>query len=200
MTKTEISPGLHFFGNLVEFDCHIHDLKAVLKKTEEIEFPEHNGVNDEEVLINDIFPDIFRMSFIVTLLIALDDQFKTFCEILKNATKQKLKWNSLKGSTLERFITYSEKVCGLPPVCTNSSKQILEGLIEVRNCIVHNNSAIEGFSKAKTIEHFVKQMEGISLENGYISVDVQACNRFADLVLEFMGYAYHSALSVFQNN
>jgi hypothetical protein len=113
MTGTEISPGLDFFGNLVDFDCHIQDLKLVLKKTEEIEFPEHEGAEDDETLISDIFPDITRKSFVVTLLIVLDDQFKTYCEILRGATGQQLKWNDLRGSALERFIAYSEKVCGL---------------------------------------------------------------------------------------
>lgn len=197
MTRTEISTGLDFFGNLVDFDCHIRDLKLVLQRTEEIEFPEHNGVNEDEVLISNIFPDIIRKSFIVTLLIALDDQFKTFCEILRKATGQKLKWNNLKGSTMERFITYSEKVCGLPPVCVDSTRQLLEGLIEVRNCIVHNNSGLEGFSKAKDIERFAKQMKGVNLDEGYVSIELITCNTCAEIVFEFMEYAYHSALSVF---
>ena len=90
----------------------------------------------------------------MTLLIALDDQFKIFCDILRDANGHKLKWNDLKGSALERFIVYSEKVCGLKSVCDNSTRQLLEGLIEVRNCIVHNNSSIGGFSKTKVIERF----------------------------------------------
>ena len=73
MDKTRISPGLHFFGNLVDLDCHMQDLKLVLRKTEEIEFPEHGEAIEGETLISDIFPDIPRKSFIVTLLIALDD-------------------------------------------------------------------------------------------------------------------------------
>jgi hypothetical protein len=198
MNKAKISPGLHLFGDLVDFDCHIQDLKLVLRKTEEIEFPEHKGAdNDGETLISDIFPDITRKSFIVTLLIALDGQFKTYCDILRNATGQKFKWNDLKGSALERFITYSEKVCGLPAVSTDSTRHLLEGLIEVRNCIVHNNSGIEGFSKAKVIDRFVKQMEGVNIMEGYISFDLEACNECADIVFGFMEHAYRSALKTF---
>ena len=198
MIKTEIDPGLHFFGNLVDFDCHIQDLKLVLRKTEEIEFPEHEGADDEgETLISEIFPDITRKSFIVTLLIALDDQFKTYCEILRDVTGQKLKWNDLKGSALERFITYSEKVCGLQAVCTEPARQLLEGLIEVRNCIVHSNSGVEGFSKARVIERFAKQVKGVDIVDGYISLDLAACNVCADIVFGFMEHAYRSSLKVF---
>jgi ATP phosphoribosyltransferase len=197
MSRTEISPGLHFFGNLVDLDCHMQDLKLVLRKTEEIEFPEHEESNEGESLIADIFPDITRKSFIVTLLIALDDQFKTYCEILRAATGQKLKWNDLKGSALERFITYSEKVCGLRPVCDESTRLLLEGLIEVRNCIVHNNSSVEGFNKTKAIQRFARQMKGVDIEEGYISIDFAACNTCADIVLRFMEHAYRSALKAF---
>jgi len=197
MTKTEIDPGLNFFGHLVDFDCHIQDLKLVLKKTEEIEFPEHEGVDDDETLISDIFPDITRKSFVVMLLIALDDQFKVFCEILRGATGQKLKWNELRGSSLERFVTYGEKVCGLPSVCDDSTRQLVEGLIEVRNCIVHNNSALEGFNKAKVIERFAKAMKGVAIQEGYVSLDLAACNKCADIVLGFMEHGYRAALKVF---
>ena len=98
MSRTELSPGLQLFGSLVDLDCHIQDLKLVLQKTEEIDFPDHEEVQEGESLIADIFPDITRKSFIVTLLIALDDQFRIYCEILKEATGQNLKWNDLKGS------------------------------------------------------------------------------------------------------
>jgi len=197
MNRTDLSPGLRFFGNLVDLDCHMQDLKLVLRKTEEIEFPEHEDANEGDSLIFDIFPDITRKSFIVTLLIALDDQFKIYCEILRTASEQQLKWNDLKGSALERFITYSEKVCGIQKLCDESTRQLLEGIIEVRNCIVHNNSSIEGFSKAKVIQHFAKQMNGVDIVEGNISVDLAACINCADVVLKFMEHAYRSALKKF---
>ncbi len=197
MSGTELSPGLQLFGSLVDLDCHIQDLKLVLQKTEEIDFPDHEEVQEGESLIADIFPDITRKSFIVTLLIALDDQFRIYCEILKEATGQNLKWNDLKGSPLERFIKYSEKVCGIKSVCDSSSRQLLAGLIEVRNCIVHNNSSIDGFSKPKVIESFSEKMEGIDVVESYISINLAACINCADIVLAFMERAYRAALEVF---
>lgn len=175
----------------------MQDLKLVLKKTEEIEFPDHEDSVEGDSLIADIFPDITRKSFIVTLLIALDDQFKVFCEILKGATGQELKWNDLKGSALERFITYSEKVCGLKSVCDDLSRQKVAAIIEIRNCIVHNNSSIEGFNKKQVIESYSKKMEGIDIQNGYIALELVACNNCADIIFEFMEKAYRSALEVY---
>jgi hypothetical protein len=197
MMRNPLSPGLRFFGNLVDLDCHVQDLKLVLKKTDEIEFPEHEVAPESESLITGIFPDITRKTFVVALLIALDNQFKTYCEILREATGQRLKWSDLKGSPLERFITYSEKVCGLKSVCDDSTRQKLVGLIEVRNCIVHNNSSIDGFSKRKIIENFSNQVEGVTIQDDIISLDLVACNNCADIVFEFMERAYASALEVF---
>jgi len=196
MAKNKIYPGLQFFGEMVGFDCLIKDLQLVLQKTEKIEFPEYHE-NENEVLILNIFPDIARKSFIVTLLIALDTQMKSYCELLRNATGQKLKWNDLRGSSLERFLIYSEKVCGLQNVYTEPKRQFLEGLIEVRNCIVHNDSGLEGFSKSKVVERFVKQMDGVIISDGYLSFEREACNACADIVWQFMETAYNSALKVY---
>ncbi len=197
MNKPELSHYAKFFGNLVELDCHFEDLRTVLKKTEEIEFSEHDEFIEGESLISDIFPDITRKSFIVTLLIALDDQFKIYCDILSNATDQKLKWNNLKGSALERFILYSEKVCGVPNLYEVDSRKKLAALIEVRNCIVHNNSNTIGFSKAKVIEEFSRKLDGLNIEDGYIFLNLAACYECADIVLKFMERAYRAGLEAF---
>ena len=199
MEKIDHPPGLHFFGNLVDLDCHLQDLKLLLRKTEEIEFPYHEGTDGDDILITVDFPDITRKSFIVTLLIALDDQFRTYCDLLKTATGQKLKWGDLKGSPLDRFVAYSEKVCGLGPVCDEPTRQLLQGLIEVRNCIVHNNSCLEGFSKPETLESFAKKVEGVEIEDGRISLDLDGCHRCTEIVSKFMEQAYYSALERFPN-
>ena len=197
MDKPVLSNYTQFFGNLVDLQCHFDDLKTVLKKTEEIEFPEHEEFVEGESLISDIFPDITRKSFIVTLLIALDTQFKTYCDILSNATDQKLKWNNLKGSALERFILYSEKVCGVANVYESNSRKQLAALIEVRNCIVHNNSNIQGFSKAKVIEELASKLDGLTIEDGYISLELSACYECADIVFNFIERAYRAGLDAF---
>jgi hypothetical protein len=195
--KKPLSPGVQFFGNLVDLDCHLQDLQLVLKRTEEIEFPEHEVDPESEFLITDIFPDITRKSFVVSLLIALEGQFKAYCETLRVATGQQLKWADLKGSSLERFITYSEKVCGLESVCDDTIREQLVGLIEVRNCIVHNNSSVDGFSKRKVIEDLSARVEGVSIKDNLIAIELSACSTFAEIILEFMKQASRSAIKVF---
>jgi hypothetical protein len=185
------SLGLQFFGSLVDLDCHIQDLKLVLTKTEEITFAEHG---EDDILIADIHPDITRKSFIVSLLISLDSQMTNYCQHLQKCEQQKIKWNELKGSALERFIKYSEKLCSLNPIASDDVKQKIRSLIELRNCIVHNDSCLDGFSKAAAIESFARQIEGITLENGRINLSVSVCIECADLIQEFMSSAYKSAL------
>jgi len=55
-------PHLFFFGNSVDLDCHIQDLKLVLKKTEEINFEDHPGKSEYEGLISDIFRDCSKIT------------------------------------------------------------------------------------------------------------------------------------------
>ena len=49
--NSQSPPGLQFFGNAVELDCHVQDLELLLKKTEKIEFPDHVEVLEGESLI-----------------------------------------------------------------------------------------------------------------------------------------------------
>lgn len=197
MSRGTPSTGLQLFGNAFDLDCHVSDLLLVLRKTEDIDFPKDKSLPDEQVLLADIHPDLTRKAFIVSLLIALDDQFKVFCQILKNGTDQKLKWNDLKGTALDRFICYSEKVCGLTLPPDEFDRQQLRGLIEVRNCIVHNNSNLDGFGKAKVIESFASRINGLSIEDGYITFALEACEECANLVHKFMDSSYQSAMKKF---
>ncbi|MDJ0708914.1 MAG: hypothetical protein QNJ14_00920 [Woeseiaceae bacterium] len=190
-------PGLQFFGNAVELDCHVQDLKLLLKKTEEIEFPDHTEVPEGESLIGDIHPDLTRKSFIVLLMIALDEHMKTFCEILKDATGNKLGWNSLKGSSIERFLAYAEKVCGLNLQIDETMRQSVRGLIEVRNCIVHNDSSLDGFGKPKVVESFAEAVPGMSIERSYLVLEKDACIRCANIMHSFMDKAYRAAFEAY---
>lgn len=193
----ELSPHTQFFGSLVDLDCHIQDLKLILKKTEEIEFSEHD---EEDTLIADIHPDITRKSFIVTLLISLDSQLAGFCNLLLKYSDEPLKWNDLKGTALDRFIKYTEKVCGLDSVCDEATKQKVKGLIEVRNCIVHNDSCLENYGKATLIRVFSSQIPGMDLDDDYIELSYQACLECADIISTFMEQAYNSALEKFPSS
>lgn len=62
---------------------------------------------------------------------------------------------------------------------------------------MHNNSTLDGFSKAKAVERFAKAMKGVTLQEGYVSLDLEACNKCADIVFYFMQHAYWAALKVF---
>jgi len=80
------NPYLFFFGSMVDLDCHLQDIKLVLQRTEEIDFEKHPEASpdlQEEGLISDIFPGIARKSFIVTLVIILENEFREFCELLR---------------------------------------------------------------------------------------------------------------------
>ena len=184
-------PNLFFFGHSCDLVCHIQDLKLVLKTTEKMEFEEHS---EYEGLISDIFPDITRKSFIISLLITLENEFKAFCGLLKEIEGHSLKWNELRGSALDRFICYCEKLSNLNVVKDDAKRQLIAGLIETRNCIVHNNSSIEFFGKAGEVVQFANSVTGISIENSYLTFSYEACLTCADIMLSFMQDAYDVAI------
>lgn len=188
-------PHLFFLMGLVDLDCNIQDLKLLLKKTEEIKFKGH-----PDELINDIFPDITRNSFIVSLIIALEAEFKIFCSWLKEIENISLKWNELRGSSLNRFICYCEKLSNLKVCNDNTSRQLIKGLIEARNCIIHNDSHIEFFGKAKEVIQFAESVPGISIEDGHLTFSYEACLKCADIMHDFMLGAYHVALEKYPEN
>ncbi|WP_278183513.1 hypothetical protein [Vibrio misgurnus] len=184
-----ISHETQFFGNLVDLDCYVQDLLLILEKTEHIEL-------DSSFcgLVHDCFPDVTRKSHIVTVLIVLEREFSTFCDQLKLATGQLLKWNDLKGSAIERFIKYCSIVCGISSPANSINIQDIKGLIELRNCIVHNDSCIEGFSKATVIKQLTSRYDGIGIENGYITLSHDACVKLTVVAFDFLESWYQSVL------
>lgn len=179
-----------FFGDLVSLDCYVQDLLLILEKTESIELG-----RSSDRLVFDCFPDVTRKSHIVTVLIVLEREFSTLCNRLKLATDQPLKWNDLKGSAIERFSKYCSTVCGIPEPENLSNFQDVKGLIELRNCIVHNDSCIEGFPKATVIKQLASRYDGIDIDNGYITLSHDACIGLTVVAFNFLESWYQSALN-----
>ncbi|HHG3069495.1 TPA: hypothetical protein ACPVW7_004637 [Vibrio parahaemolyticus] len=185
-----ISHETMFFGNLVSLNCYVKDLLLILDKTENIEL---SGTSDD--FIFDSFPDVTRKSHIVTVMMVLEREFATFCTQLKLATDQQLKWNDLKGSALERFTKYCSIVCGIESPENSEQLQDIKGLIELRNCIVHNDSCIDGFSKQATIKQLASRYDGITIEGSYVSLDYDACIKLTEVAFEFLESWYQKALN-----
>lgn len=178
-----------FFGNLVDLDCYIQDLLLILEKTENIALG-----SSSDGLGSDCFPDVTRKSHIVTVLIVLEREFSKFCTQLKSATGQALKWNDLKGSAIEKFIKYCTVVCGMELPDNSALLQDVKGLIELRNCIVHNDSCIEGFSKSTTIKQLASRYGGINIEGNYIYLSHEVCVSLTVVAFEFLESWYQRAL------
>lgn len=193
MKSSQPDPSLNFFGHLVDFCAYIQDLILILKRTEETDFPDDSD-DTEEGLTHYIFPDIMRLSFVVTLLITLEDQFRIFCTILRDANGHVLKWTDLKGSALDRFIAYCEKVCNMPEVTDPTKMRNIRCLTYVRNCIVHSNSCVRDFPNEKEIRRFSTSVQGLNVEEDYIILTHEGCINCADIVKGFMEDAYNTAL------
>ena len=192
------NPNLFFFGSMVDLDCNLQDIKLVLRKTEEIEFEDHPEASEElkeEGLIMDIFPSIARESFIVTLIIILESEFRKFCKLLREIEDISLKWTELRGSALDRFKIYCEKLSGLIVPNAHQNLCLVRGLIETRNCIIHSNASIENFGKANAVKEFANSIEGINIvRDQYLEFTYDACIQCSDIIMNFMQQWYDAAL------
>ncbi len=197
MIEPKTDPNLFFFGNMIDLDCLLQDLRLVLKKTEEIDFDsrsESDNPLDDSGLILDIFPNIVRESYIVSLLIIFENELRGFCELLRVIEDIPIKWNQLRGSALERFLIYVESLSGLPLNADDEMKNKITGLIEARNCIVHANSRLENFGNRKAVEGFMRVVDGVKIDEGLLRFSYDACIECANIVSLFMEKAYNAAL------
>ncbi|MDN3699604.1 hypothetical protein QWY97_20050 [Vibrio cortegadensis] len=180
-----------FKGSLNLLDIYTQDLNRVLDKISTVEFS-----RSEKPVIN-CFPDVTYKSHVLSVVIILEQQFSYFCTSLQNYTSQKLKWNDLKGSALERFIKYNHDVCGLDKPSCNELLQDLKGVIELRNCVIHNNSFLNGFSKSRVVEQLTKRVDGLEIKNNFIRLNQDACKKITSIIFNFLRAWYQSAINKF---
>ncbi|EIQ1514433.1 hypothetical protein HYO42_22535 [Vibrio parahaemolyticus] len=162
-------------------EAYFRDLKLVLSNIDSMELS-----SGEENLTFASFPDVIRKGHIVTLLIVLEDQFSSLCKLQREIYDHKLKWSDFRGSALERFMIYCESVCGIKRPVTSAELDDIKCLIELRNCIVHNSSDLDGFNKANQIFALSKRQSGLDVTCGFIELSHEACLDLTDIAFEFI--------------
>lgn len=54
--------------------------------------------------------------------------------------------------------------------------------------------------KKQVVENLANGVDGLSIEDGYIVLELVACTSFVDIVFEYMQAAYNSALLKYPND
>lgn len=197
--RAKDNPNLFLSCSSCDFGMLIDDWKIILKKVdsvdlEQIELDEklHNKGYDDYVEID--FHQINRKGYLVTLMILFEDEIKRICDLLYEIESLKIKQSELKGNNLERFKIYITRIANLNTGINEDEFETIHAITEVRNCIVHSNSLLQQFKGANSIIKLAKTLDGISLNNDLVEINLEFCLKCADIIAGFVDNVYDTAL------
>lgn len=209
MTNSEHA-NLMFFGNFVDADVNLEDLKDFLIDVSKFIDETKNRLSSKEfpsVPLHEVetlkdhyeytFGEILRKSFIVTLCIFLEQELGTYCKEFKKQLKLDISWKDFKGAALERFKLYINKLLKLKLNLSNTMWQDLQGIISLRNCLVHSNGNLENFSDAERIRAFSKRHNSLVIDEDGVEISVKICQECLGIIKDFIKTIYDYALSYF---
>ncbi len=201
---------LMFYGNFVDADIKLEDLGdflveviAFIENTKNRlpseRFPnmplhEFESLKDHYVYT---FGEILRKSFILTLCIFLEKELGVYCKELQRQLKLDISWKDFKGSVLERFKLYANKLLKLKLSISDTMWQNLQGIISIRNCFVHADGYLENFSDKKRIQAFLKRHNSIMITDDKLEITDNGCYECLRIIKDFIKIIYDYALIYF---
>lgn len=144
--------------------------------------------NRSELYLEHYVPRLYE-GFIITFIQYLESQFKTVAKVLKELFDLKLTLNDFSGSMLERFKKYSCDYCPLASELTERDWNDVKGIIEIRNCLIHNGTDLEEYNKSKIIFDFKKRNAVPKIEDNRLKLSnelVMICLEIIDGFIERM--------------
>jgi len=167
-----LDPHTYFGGNLTDASIELEFLHELASSLDSLlteaaarppaELPPLSDsvavvAGDRGCLYSELFPPLVHEAFLISSIIFLERQFRTYVAGLRQALSTPLSFNDLSGSVLERFRTFCQKVCLLDLGLSPEQWQDLAGLIALRNCLIHSGGVLEGSRDRASAESFVRR-------------------------------------------
>lgn len=213
---TQLDNHTRFFGNLCNADDKIEEIEYFHSELEvliEQEKSKLEGVqvdfDNNPVQYNKKFhfeytlEQSLRTAVIIKLVTFLEVELQNYCCDLQTALNLQVKYNDFKGTVLEQFKTYANKIALLTIDFSSSKYEKVKQLIELRNCIVHYEGQIENFygrkfNRSETLHTLARQMPSIKIkDNDFVFLEKDACRNCLSIIKEFVDMIYNSALDKF---
>ncbi len=215
---TQLDNHTRFFGNFCNAEDKIEEIEYFHSELEslisnekiklesiDVEYNTNPSLYKRKFHFGNTLAKNLRASVVVSLATFLEVELQNYCCDLQTALSLQVNYNDFKGTILEQFRTYTNKIAFLSIDFSSSKYQKVKNLIELRNCIVHYEGQIENwygrrFNRLESIQNLAKAIPSISIEETeFISINADACRDFISIIKEFIDMIYESALEKFSN-
>ena len=189
------------FGHYVSGGMARDDLVRFLRELDE-HLGEHaaliwgySGEEDEDVyLYREAFPEILRKSFIVMLVVHVEQEMKELAAAIKKAFETRLALGDLGGSVAERFLRFVSKVAGIDVELTSGEREDFLAVFEMRNCLVHANGRLASFGKRGSVEAFCGRHGSPEISDGMLVINREDCLLCFDSLSRPLDKIYSAAI------
>jgi hypothetical protein len=142
-----------------------------------------------------LFARSLRYSYIVLLLMILENQLDLLCDYLRESHDLPIRVSKLRGDLIERYKTYF-KVARLPEANINWAQ--VEELHIVRNCLVHTLGHLELSQDEARLRGIIARDQGILVDNpdsddAALMLQSEYCTQGVDHVDRFLTSLYDAA-------
>jgi hypothetical protein len=211
----ELPPHAQFFGSLVSVSVELDVLREyILHMDQSIEEAEaacqtsvqavppslQSIAEDKSDLLAEPFPRLLHTGVIISTVILLEQELTFFARFLQKVEGLGLSLGDLRGSLVERFKKYCLHVARLPFPVSERNWQDLRGVIEIRNCLVHNEGFLDGFNKACAVRAFMDDHGTPLVEDGRLCVGADTSLKVLDVVKLFIESIHNEALQKYPDD
>lgn len=185
---------------LKEINKFIEETHKRLESLNKSYIKEHYEFDEWQVIsfgYEEIFGDILRKSFIVTLVILLELLIATYCDEFKRQLHLKIGWKDFRGASLDRFKLFINKLVGIKLSISNNTWRDLHSILALRNCLVHADGCLKNFAEANKIIDFSKRYSSLKIESNYLFISLRTCEDCLAVVRDFIAAIYGDALLFF---
>jgi hypothetical protein len=208
----KLDPHTLFFGNYVDSDTEFDILEEYLneinvflrnppkvKRNESLKDSIKCFVDQHAELYEEIFPNIIFQSYIISIVMLLEQIMKSYCSCLQESLNIKLSLRDLSGSLTDRFYKYCTKLGNMSFSSYIETWSDIKSIYEIRNCIVHSNGNIKDFHNSKTIQIFSDKYDLLKVsDHNFLIIDYHVSFKILSVCKEFTEHIYNSALNVFK--
>lgn len=152
---------------------------------------------DHETLYGTILPELIHETHAISCIVLLERICRDFVKELAIALPSELSLNDLSGSILQRFRNYCEKVASIEIGLSANEWQTLQGLVALRNTLIHTSGNIENSRDKQRIELFVNQHQTPEIVDGRLRFSRNTSELYLDTLSRFVEAVFEAALTRF---